>query len=78
MRLRPTARPDIQEVRQDGRFRPGCAAMINDSAASLTALAVGVIVLAMTSATAFVPPHNLEAERSVLGAILLTGRKPWN
>ena len=29
----------------------------------------------MTSTTAFVPPHNLEAERSVLGAILLTGQQ---
>jgi len=29
----------------------------------------------MISTTAFVPPHNLEAERSVLGAILLTGQQ---
>jgi len=29
----------------------------------------------MTSTTTLVPPHNLEAERSVLGAILLTGQQ---
>jgi replicative DNA helicase len=29
----------------------------------------------MTTKTALVPPHNLEAERSVLGAILLTGEQ---
>ena len=55
-------------------FPSGCAAAIHDSAASLTAPGVGAIVSAMTTIAA-VPPHNLEAERSVLGAILLTGQQ---